>query len=315
MAASAPFDGCDGYQDNSGIGAYWFSGAKLSSQTDLAIGAALNSTSALNGFAPGDVWTTLTDAPQTSGNAEGWTEYIVNGAQSPFTALGTTAATADVLSSVALYKSAVAGTLPTGDLVSSFSDFESSTNGTTLTTTILNAGTHGMGINQWTLDNASAFTVCTAGSLPSYSNTTTNGTTYAAGAGSRGICYNMASGGEAYESVPAESLTVTAYVNVNVGTNVTSTSSPVFVGTPGVDSAAFAINASGQLELECSSANPQGYPISPTTLAVANTTYGVWLEYAGGGTHTIKIYSNPTTNPILIGSATCPSQGPTIRRK
>lgn len=309
MATSSPFDGCDGYVDNGSIGAYWSSGAKLSSQTDLAIGAALNRTNPLNGFAPGDVWTALTDAPQTFGNAEGWTEYILNGSQSPFTALGTTASAVDVLSTVALYKSAVAGTAPTGALVSSYSDFESGTNGTTLTTEILNAGTHGAGVNLWSLNNAGAFTVCTAGNLPSYSNTTTNGTTYAAGAGSRGICFNMQSGGQAYETIPAENLTVTASVTVNVGSNVTSYSSPVIIQAPGADAAAFTINSSGQLALECSFANPVDYPISPATLAAANTTYGIWLQYVGGGMHTIKIYSNPTTNPQLIGTATCPAQG------
>src|ERR1700730_10402977 len=152
MATSSPFDGCGGYVDNRGKGAHWFSGAKLSSQTDLAIGAALNRTNDANGFAPSDVWTELKDAPQTHSGDEGWTAYMVNGLQSPFTALGTMASAADVLSTVALYKSAVAGTAPTGALVSSYSDFESGTNGTTLTTAILNAGTHGMGINQWTLD-------------------------------------------------------------------------------------------------------------------------------------------------------------------
>ena len=307
-ATSSPFDGCDGYVDNGGTGAYWFSGAKLSSQTDLAIGAALHVGSASNGFAPGDVWTRLTDAPQTQGPGEGWTEYIANGSQGPFTALGTTASAVDVLSTVALYKSAVAGTGTTGALVSSYSDFEASSDGTTLTAEILNAGTHGMGINVWAL-NSNAFTVCTAGSLPFYSNATTNGTTYAAGEGTRGICYDMPTGGQAVEAIPAQSLTVTAYVNVNVGSNVTSYSAPVFVGAPGVDGAAFAINSSGQLELECASANPQDYPISPATLAVANTTYGVWLQYAGGGTHTLKIYANPTTSPTLIGTATCPAQG------
>jgi IPT/TIG domain-containing protein len=178
-----------------------------------------------------------------------------------------------------------------------------------LTTAILNAGTHGLGINLWTLSNSTGFSVCTAGDLPTYTNTTTNGTTYPAEAGTRGICYNMTSGGEAYEAIPPENLTVTAYVNVNVGTNVTGYSAPVFVGAPGVDSAAFAINSSSQLELECSSANPVDYPISPTTLAVANTTYGIWLQYVGGGMHSIRIYSNPMSNPQLIGTASCPAQG------
>ena len=309
MATTSPFDGCDGYVDNGGIGTYWFSGAKLSSQNDLAIGAALNRTNDANGFAPSDVWTELMDAPQTLSGDEGWTAYIANGLKSPFTAVGTMASAVDVMSTVALYKSAVAGTAPTGALVSSFSDFESGTDGTTLTTAILNAGTHGMGINQWTLNNSTAFSVCTAGNLPTYSNTTTNGTTYAAGAGTRGICFNMQSGGEAYETIPAENLTVTVYVNVNVGTNVTSSSSPVFIGDPGVDGAAFTISSSGQLALECSYANPVDYPISPTALAVANTTYGIWLQYAGGGVHSLKVYSNPTTNPTLIGTATCPAQG------
>ncbi len=311
MAISSPFDGCDGYVDNQSKGNYWSSGAKLSSQTDLAIGAALNRMNDPNGFAPSDVWTALKDAPQTQSGDEGWTAYIVNGLQSPFTALGTITSSADVLSTVALYKSAVAGTAPTGALVSSYSDFENSTDGTTLTAAILNAGTHGMGINQWSLASSAGFTVCTAGSFPSYANTTTNGTTYAAGAGTRGICYDMQSGGgnNAYEGIPADNLTVTVYVNVNVGTNVTSYSSPVLVGAAGADAAAFTINSSGQLALECSFANPQDYPISPTTLAVANTTYGIWLQYVGGGMHTIKIYSNPTTNPSLIGTATCPAQG------
>ena len=309
MATSSPFDGCDGYVDNKAAGAYWFSGAKLSSQTDLAIGAAINLTNDANGFAPADVWTVLKDAPETVSGDEGWTAYIANGSQSPFTALGTMTSAVEVFGTVALYKSAVAGTAPTGALVSSYSDFESGTNGTSLTTAILNAGTHGMGINQWTLNNASGFTVCAAGSLPSYSNTTTNGTTYAAESGTRGICYDMPSGGQAYEAIPAENLTVTAYVNVNVGTNVTSYSSPVIVQAAGLDAAGFAINSSGQLALECSFANPQDYPISPATLAVANTTYGIWLQYVGGGMHSIKIYSNPTTNPQLIGTATCPAQG------
>lgn len=309
MATSSPFDGCGGYVDNASVGAYWFSGAKLSSQTDLAIGAALNRGNLPNGFAPGDVWTALTDAPQSQGPDEGWTEYIANGSQSPFTALGTTNSPVDVLATVALYKSAVAGTETTGALVSSFSDFEASTDGTALTTQILNAGTHGMGIDLWTLNSSSAFTVCAAGSLPFYSNTTTNGTTYAAGEGTRGICFNTQSGGEAYELIPAGNLTVTTYVNVNVGTNIASHSAPVFVGTPGVDGAAFAISSSGQLELECSSANPQDYPISPAASAVANASYGIWIQYVGGGTHTLKIYSNPTTSPSLIGTATCPAQG------
>src|SRR5580704_5329727 len=78
-ATSSPFDGCDGYVDNGASGAYWFSGAKLSSQTDLAIGAALNRTNDANGFAPSDVWTALTDAPQTITGNEGWTAYIANG--------------------------------------------------------------------------------------------------------------------------------------------------------------------------------------------------------------------------------------------
>jgi hypothetical protein len=311
MATSSPFDACDGHVDNGQGGAHWFSGAKHSSQTDLAIAAALNRTNDANGFAPSDVWSELKDAPQTHSGAEGWTAYIVNGSQSPFTAVGTTISAVDVLSSVALYKSAVAGTAPTGALVSSYSDFESGTDGTTLTAAILDAGTHGMGINQWTLNNPSGFTVCTAGSLPSYSKATTNGTTYAAGAGTRGICYNMANGGAdyAYEHIPSDHLTVNVYVNVNVGTNVTSYSSPVFVGAPGADVAAFTINSSGQLALECSFLNPQDYLISPTTLAVANTTYGIWLQFVGGGMHTIKIYSNPTTNPQLMGTATCPAQG------
>jgi Divergent InlB B-repeat domain/Putative Ig domain len=311
MATSSPFDGCDGYVDNGGRGAYWFSGAKLSSQTDLAIGAALNRANVANGFAPSDVWTELMDAPQThNGVDEGWTAYIVNGLKSPFTALGTTASAVDVLSTVALYKSAVAGTAPTGALVSSYSDFESGTNGTTLTTAILNAGTHGMGINQWTLDNSTAFTVCTAGSLPSYSNTTTNGTTYAAGAGTRGICYNMKNGGQALESMSSK--TVTLYVNVNLGANATAYSNPVIIGNFGVDDAAFTIKWTGELELECPFASPEDYPISGSNLAQANTTYGIWLQYdSAGGHHTIKIYSNPTTNPSLIGTATCPAQGST----
>ena len=311
MATASPFDGCDGYVDNNGAGTHWSSGAALASQTDLAIGAALNRTNDANGFAPSDVWTALMDAPQTHSGAEGWTAYIANGLQSPFTALGTMTSAVDVLSSVALYKSAVADTTPTGALVSSYSDFENSTDGTTLTAAILNAGTHGMGINQWTLASSSGFTVCTAGSLPSYASMTTNGTTYPAGAGTRGICYDMATGGanNAYERIPADNLTVTAYVNVNVGTNVTSYSSPVFVGAAGADGAAFTINSSGQLELECSIANPVDYPISPATLTAANTTYGVWLQYVGGGTHTLKVYSNPSTNPSLIGTATCPAQG------
>jgi hypothetical protein len=309
MATSSPFDGCDGYVDNGAKGAYWFSGAKLSSQTDLAIGAALNRTNSANGFAPGDVWTPLTDAPQTFSGAEGWTAYIANGLQSPFTALGTTTSAVDVLSSVALYKSAVAGAAPTGALVSSYSDFESGSNGDAVTAAILNAGTHGAGINQWALNDAGAFSVCTAGNLPSYTNATTNGTTYAAGAGTRGICFDMASGGQAYETVPAGNLAVTAYVNVNVGSNVTSYSSPVIIEAPEADAAAFTINSSGQLALDCSFANPVDYPISPVTLAVANTTYGIWLQYVGGGMHTVKIYSNPTSNPQLIGTATCPAQG------
>jgi hypothetical protein len=167
-----------------------------------------------------------------------------------------------------------------------------------------------MGINQWALSNPSGFSVCTAGSLPYFANATTNGATYAPTSGTRGICYNMQTGGQVTETIPQESLTVTAYVNVNVGTNVTNYSSPVIVQAPGKDAAAFAINSSGQLELECPFAGTTvDYPILPATLAVANTSYGVWLQYVGGGVHSIKIYSNPTTNPALIGTASCPSQG------
>jgi uncharacterized repeat protein (TIGR02543 family) len=43
--------------------------------------------------------------------------------------------------------------------------------------------------------------------------------------------------------------------------------------------------------------------------AQPNTTYGIWLQYVAGGHHSIKIYSNPTTNPQLIGTSTCPAQG------
>lgn len=311
MATSAPFDGCQGYVDNGENGKFWSSGAVLASQTDLAIGAALNRTNDANGFLPGDVWTALTDAPQTHDGDEGWTEYIANGSQSPFTALGTMNVLADVFGSVALYKSAVPGTTPTGSLVSSYSDFEASSDGTALTAAILNAGTHGMGVNQWVMNATAGFTVCAAGNMPSNSNMTTDGTTYAAGAGSLGICYNMATGGgsNVYEHIPADNLTVTAYVNVNLGANATNYSNPVLVGAAGEDAAAFTINESGQLELECPFASPEDYPISPTTLAVANATYGIWLQYVGGGTHTLKIYSNPTTSPTLIGTATCHANG------
>ena len=202
---------------------------------------------------------------------------------------------------------AIINLAPQGNTVSSFSDFESGSNGNTLTAAILNAGTHGAGATGWSVD-AGAFTVCNSANFPTDRPVTViGGSTYPAGEGTRGICFNLQDGGEALETI--NNPTVTLYVNVNLGAIASVYSNPVIIGDFGVDDAGFTINSSGQLEMECPFASPEDYPITGSNQAQPNTTYGIWLQYVAGGHHSIKIYSNPTTNPQLIGTSTCPAQG------
>lgn len=282
----------------------------LGTQNDLAVGACMAPSATPVFSASLDNWTNGLISPNASIGNEVFAADILNGVASQFTSNYAITSPNNQECAVVLLKGANAGSVPGGNSPTGYADFEASTDGTALSTAILNAGSHGVLPGWWSDPGSSTyagFTVCSAGQMGTNTQTNVNGVSFIAGEGTRGICYNMAtSPTNSFQfSLPVATAQVSIAVKIKVGTDVTDQQDLLTVEGGGSDHAQIDINlATGKLGLECQSSTSDS-TITPT----ANTEYGFYLQYVAGGTHTLKIYTTPTTSPTLAATVTCAATG------
>lgn len=193
-ATSSPFDACVSAEFSASPGtATAMMGSKTvtGAQTDLAIGAVAQRTSSGSTASYTGNWTLLKDSPQTGDGDDLSTGYIINGVRGQFTFAATTANTSHSnFTSLALFKSAVAGSAPGGSSPTFYVDFETSTTGTTLTDAILNSSTHGS--CTWaTTGTYTGMAISTTQTTNNLNVVTVNGVTYPITGATRSVAMDM----------------------------------------------------------------------------------------------------------------------------
>lgn len=308
MATASPLDVCVSDLKNL-TGTSWGAFQLGAAQTDLAIGAGYNRVNNTDVWTAGGEWTIMPACDNGASKFCGDTtdgdgatvQYIINGKKSGFTTYGTINNSRTILGSMALYKSAVAGTPPAGNLVTGYCGFENSSNGTAITAAILAGGCKGIaaptanGTNLGWSSTASfaGMTVATAAQQNDISQNTTNGTTYAAASGTRGVAYTPSSGPTvALLTFPNTTGHASAMVQFTMppGGDNTLYSALTINGTGGADFCDAQTQTSTSIALET-----KGATSSSITGLTNGASYFLSLTYDGTtspDTCTLKVYDS-----------------------
>lgn len=311
MATASPLDVCVGAL-HSTSDVSWLSNSLAATQTDLAIGATYDRVNNTDNFTSGDVWTAIPPC-LNPGNHCGnptdgdgyFVQYIKNGLKSHFTSVGTINNSRFIQNGLALYKSAVVGSAPSGNLVTGLSDFENGANGNTLTAAIAAGGSHGVCSEptNWSfgVGAGTGFTVATAAQQNNFTQNTTNGTTYAAAAGTRGISYDLSTSpvNQTLCAFPATVSQASLVAEVNISSNAQLYSILQINGSGGTDRLGAQVQTgSVTIVAECGGASGSGIAFT------LGTNIAIFVQYVQNGTGTVKVYGG-TNYGTLLGTSTC----------